>query len=156
LKGARQPCYRPGIESLEHRRREFEVWCATVRDPATARSEGLRRVEAPTAVAEYEVASLPDGRWAVRVNLEYGCGDRFGTCIPWTDFPSRADCVGFFLEQARRHFGLALAGRCVAAAQVTARRAMLRLLSGDWLFGFEEPEPTRETGTGRASRRHRR
>ncbi len=127
--------------NLEDRIAEFRAWCETVRDPANAHSEGVRRLESANgrAVAEYEIAALPDGRFAVRVRCEYHSGTMSGMSSPWTAMESREDCVAYFLHRAQRHFTQGQTGRQLADSQHVARRQMLQLLQGG-LFGFIEPQ----------------
>lgn len=137
------PGRHPSVDDLAARQAAFRHWVENVRDPATAASEGIREIEAKAgaASASYEVAPLPDGRWALLVRCGYNCGDCHGVGIPWTDFPTRDHCIEFFLTTARRHFG-----RCVncdgSALQQQAQAEMKRLLTPG-LFGFIEPSPSR-------------
>jgi len=127
-------------DDLATRQAEFEKWVREVRDPAGAASEGMRRIVVRNALAEYAVAPLPDGRWALRYGLEYHSGDYGGCCTPWTVHPTREHCVAAFLEAARRHFGARLAGVAEGVTtQESAQKAMLQELRGDGLFGFVEP-----------------
>ena len=129
--------------TLAERRATFQLWMETVRDPAQKESEGLREVIVlnRAARASYEIAPLPEGRWAVTVRCEYHCGHCHGAGIPWTDFPSRDDCLEFFLNTARHHFGQ-LVGCDKSDLQRNAQTEMNRLLKGG-LFGFIEPTPSR-------------
>lgn len=130
-------------DDLAARQVAFRHWVETVRDPATAATEGVREVatRGNTAVASYEVAPLPNGRWAVRVRCEYNCGDYHGIGTPWTDFPTRDDCIDFFLTTARRHFGHSVDSRS-SSIQREAQAEMKRLLQPG-LFGLIEPVPSR-------------
>lgn len=129
--------------TLAERRAIFQHWMETVRDPARSASERIREliVLNGAATASYEIALLPDGRWAVTVRCEYHCGHCHGAGIPWTDFPSRDDCLEFFLNRARHHFGQPV-GRDGSDLQRNAQAEMNRLLTGG-LFGFIEPTPSR-------------
>ena len=129
--------------TLVERRATFQLWVETVRDPAQEVSEGIREVIVlnGAATASYEIAPLPDGRWAVTVRCEYHCGHCHGAGIPWTEFPIREDCLEFFLNTARRHFGQPV-GRDGSEPQRNAQTEMRRLLTGG-LFGFIEPTPSR-------------
>ena len=129
--------------TLAERRATFQLWIETVRDPARRASEGVREliVLNGAATASYEIAPLPVGRWAVTVRCEYHCGHCHGAGIPWTDFPSREDCLEFFLNRARRHFGRPV-GCDGSDLQRNAQTEMKRLLTGG-LFGFIEPTPFR-------------
>ncbi|APZ94527.1 hypothetical protein [Fuerstiella marisgermanici] len=130
------------IDFHDDRIREFEVWATTVRDPATRAAEGIRRITSKNckAVAEYNIAPLTDGRWAVRIRCEYRCGDFSGTGSPWDDFPTRQSCVDAFLSQARRHFGQPLCGSVANELQRRTRQQMLQQLTENGLFGFIEPD----------------
>lgn len=132
--------------SLEQRVADFEHWAETVRDPASARSEGLRRIISGNrkAVAEYTIAELPDGQWAIRIGCFYQAGDYFGRSVPWQARNTRQECIDCFLETARKHFGSELIGGCCSEAQRQARKQMLELLSETGLFGFIEPPPESE------------
>lgn len=139
------------LDSLEHRQAVFRLWVETVRDPAQANSEGLREIHVlqGAATAQYDVAAIPHGRWAVSIHCCYRCGDCRGIGIPWADFPSRDECIEFFLVTARRHFGSKL-GHDASDLQKQAQAEMKRRLS-DGLFGFIEPLPSTE---GIRSRTH--
>lgn len=127
---------------LRARQEEFARWCREVRDPASAANEGIHRIETSCrrAIAEYRIAPLPNGRWAVSFRSEYRCGDMHGSSVPWTDYSNRDECLEAFLKHARRHFGLELVGSVVSASQWKSRLEMNSLLSGG-LFGFIEPAP---------------
>jgi len=120
---------------------DFEVWTQTVRDPANVAAEGLRRMTSRNgkAVAEYNIAPLPDGRWAVQTRLEYCCGDFSGVGTPWTALPTRQDCIDLFRSAAIRHFSQPIDQRTSASSQQIARRQMLACLTDTGLFGFMEP-----------------
>ena len=128
-------------DTLEVRQTAFQLWVEMVRDPAQRASEGLREliVLNRAATACYEIAALPNERWAVTVKCEYHCGHCHGAGIPWTEFPSRDDCVEFFLNSARHHFGQAV-GPDGSDLQRKAQAEMNWLLKGG-LFGFIEPTP---------------
>src|SRR5438552_3295622 len=104
---------------------DLDPWIAEIGDPAEKASEGKRVLRVKDGEASYEVAPLPDGRFAVRVACAFLCGDNHGMRIPWRAYPSREACLAFFLDQARRHF--ALKGYRVTSAQAKARKAMLTL-----------------------------
>lgn len=126
---------------LEGRQAAYRHWCETVRNPAEMSTEGLREIEAGngSAVAEYEIAQLPTGNWAIRVRCEYRCGNYSGMGTPWTEFPTRGLCIEFFLTVARRHFGHET-DRDGSARQQTAQVSIREQLA-DGLFGFIEPFP---------------
>src|SRR5438876_577916 len=77
---------------------QWDVWEETIRKPADQAAEGKRRIDCGSATAEYQLAHLPDGRWAVRMkcNLEFVTG----TSIPWRSFATREEAVAFFQQQA--------------------------------------------------------
>ena len=126
---------------LEDRQAGYRRWCNTVRDPATASTEGLRQISADSgsAVAQYEVAQLPNGTWAVRVRCEYRCGNYSAMGTPWTEFPLRDHCISYFLNVARRHFRHTIDSR-KSSKQRLAQLSMSERLA-DGLFGFTEPTP---------------
>ena len=130
-------------DTLAERQAAFHLWIETVRDPAQRQSEGVREliVLDRAATARYEIAPLPEGRWAITVGCEYHCGHCHGAGIPWTDFLSRDECIEFFLNTARHHFGRAV-GHGGSDQQRNAQAEMNRLLKGG-LFGFIEPTPSR-------------
>ena len=138
-----------GLECLPHsdldspaaRKADHETWCREVRDLAIEHSEGRRIVSTPRDEArfEYEVAPLPNGKWAV--NWQYGflCGNRDGASHPWVLFESREECMQQSLMYTRKFF----TAPATDAVQQDPRREMQRLL-GAGLFGFIEPEPVRQ------------
>ncbi len=132
-------------DTLEVRQAAFQKWVKEVRDPATATSEGLREIATSNhaASASYEVAQLPDGRWAVRMGSEYRCGNYHGQSTPWTRFNTRQDCIDFFLKVTRHHFNNA--DHDASERQRDAQVEMKSLLT-DGLFGFLEPEPSGKDG----------
>lgn len=93
-------------EASDERQDQFRIWIETVRDPATSNNEGVREIAVlnGAATANYRIALLPDQRWAVSVQCSYNCGNLFGVGTPWTECPSREDCVALFLKIARKHF----------------------------------------------------
>jgi len=129
------------LPSHTDRQADFEHWVRNVREPARNSTEGRRRLSVHGAEAEYEIAPLPGGRWAVRMRIGYLCGNGSGRSSPWTEYPHRDQCVASFLDSATRHFTAELSGRdtVVNAAQRRARRDMLVALTGG-LFGFIEPD----------------
>jgi hypothetical protein len=110
---------------------------ATVRVPAEKASEGVRALKVAGANASYEIAPLPDGRWAVKLRCEYTCGDMHAVSIPWRVGASREECLNFFLSQARDHFGTRFLGPSPQSGQKKAQAAMSRLL--DEAKRFVEP-----------------
>ncbi len=115
--------------------RDTDAWMRDVRDPAEKASEGRRSLNAGGATASYRIAQLPSGQWAVCIetSIEFVGGMQ----IPWRIFPSREECVGYFVEQAKRFFEMQTR---VKKQQRTYRDKMISLLQAD-LFGFREPEP---------------
>jgi len=132
------PIFGPGIEV---RQTNFKLWVENVRDPANESSEGVRKLSVvnDAAVAQYEIAPLPNERWAISICCSYECGNYSGLCSPWTDFSSREECVEHFLRTARRHFR-PLGCREITSLQQQAQKEMVRQLA-DGLFGFIEPTP---------------
>ena len=130
-------------ESLAERQAVFQLWTEMVRDPAQRQSEGVREliVLNRAATASYEIAPLPNERWAITVGCEYRCGHCHGAGVPWTDYSSRDECIEFFLNTARHHFGQSI-GCDGSDLQRKAQAEMNRLLTGG-LFGFIEPIPSR-------------
>lgn len=122
---------------------KYQDWINNVRDPANANSEGERLLQSANgkATASYEIAPLPDGRWAIRMRCDYHCGCCMGRGSSWATYDSREACIDYFLKIARNHFGQELQGINCTEVQQQARRQMNDLLS-DGLFGFIEPEPT--------------
>lgn len=128
------------ILPLADRQAEFERWVREVREPANMATEGPHRVDVTGAEAEYEIAPLPSGHWAVRIRIGYLCGNCSGRSGPWTEHADRQHCVDAFLTAARQHFvaELSESDPIVNEAQRRARRDMLNALEGG-LFGFIEP-----------------
>lgn len=124
----------------EHER--FDEWVQTVRDPAREATEGSRRIITANrkAEAEYEVAALPNGQYAIRWSMAYNSGNMSGHASPWSACESRQQCIDEFLETALRHFGREIIEHRLSRSQQEARTQMLDLLRGG-LFGFIEPEP---------------
>lgn len=121
---------------------KFQEWVEQIRDPAKHASEGRRVVSAANgkASAEYEIARLPDGRYATRVCCEYRCGNFRGQSQPWSVFESREQCLEHALQIARQHFEPTLSPTNCSDTQHEARRQILEVLKGG-LYGFIEPEP---------------
>ena len=128
--------------NLEERIKEYEEWVKTVRDPACNKSEGERVLKASSgkATASYEMASLPDGRYAIRYRCEYNCGNYSGVGHPWSAEETRQKCLELFLDTAKKHFSQEQNDLSSNDIQKQARKEMLGLLKGG-LFGFMEPEP---------------
>ncbi len=123
---------------------EHEEWIKNVRDPAQRNSEGVRRLQSGDgkATAEYEVAPLPDGRWAMQISLAYHCGDMEGVSVPWTEYESRESCIDQFESRAKRFFRKPIDDGGNEAQQL-ARKEMLKHFEGS-LFGFVEPDVVHE------------
>ncbi|WP_298865083.1 hypothetical protein [uncultured Gimesia sp.] len=130
--------------NTEGRINEHEEWVKIVRDPAQKNSEGLRKLQADNgkATAEYEVAPLPDGGYAIRITLSYHCGDTQGTAIPWSEYDSREACINQFESRAKQFFQKPIDNGGNEAQQV-ARKEMLKHFE-DSLFGFVEPDVSEE------------
>ena len=126
----------------EDHSRDYQTWVSTLRVPAEKTAEGIRRLQTAnrSAVAEYVIAPLPDGRYAMRHHLAYRYGNSSGKSCPWQPFPSRDDCVAAFLESATHHFEHPL-DHTASDLQHRAQAEMLPLLRGTGLFGFLEPDP---------------
>ncbi len=124
---------------LKVRHEEHDKWVREVRDPAEEHGEGLRVIEVAGASVEYEIAQLPDGRYAIRSSFCYHCGNYHGSGSPWSALESREACLEIFVNRARNHFGEKLLDGSVAEKQRQAQKAMLQALDGG-LFGFVEPE----------------
>ena len=141
VKGTDEVLLKP--DSLEERQLAFRQWVENVRNPAQVNTEGSRELVVlhRAATAEYQVASLPNGRWAVTVHCSYHCGNCHGVGVPWTDFSKREECLEFFLMTARHHFKSRL-DFDGSDLQKLAQNEMRRELS-DGLFGFVEPNSSR-------------
>ncbi len=100
--------------------------------------EGRRELVAQNrkARAAYAVDWLYDGTFYVSVEVEYITGDYSGVYTSKT-FPTREECVEYFLKLSRRHFG---GDRDLPELQHEAREQMQELLEPS-LFGFIEPSP---------------
>lgn len=121
---------------LAERLEAHEQWVREVRLPAEKASEGLRAIHVQGAKADYEIAQLPDGRFAITFHCTYSTGDMQGYGCPWTAYQTREKCLEVFLEAARNHFSTAKTFHLQAEAQ----REMSNLLMPG-LF-FVEPNPT--------------
>jgi hypothetical protein len=115
---------------------DHEKWKEEVRDVAVETSEGIRQVRVQGAMAEYEIGRTKDGKWAVQIRCAYTIGDQHGASSPWLKKGTRDECVELFVRSAKYHFGLKTEER-----QQKAQKQMLKLLAGEGLFGFVEPEP---------------
>ena len=131
-------------EASDERKDQFRIWIETVRESATSNNEGVREISVlnGAATANYRIALLPNQRWAVSVQCSYNCGNLSGVGTPWTECPSREDCVAFFLKIARKHF-LSPCPRDDSSLQYMAQKEMKRRLT-DGLFGFIEPTPRQD------------
>ena len=136
-----EPAFSFYAGSLEDRIKDHEEWVEAVRDPAYENSEGLRILRAGNgkATAEYEIAQLPNDRWAIRISLSYHSGNMEGVTNPWSDQDSRKDCLDQFESQTKEFFQKPIdsGGNDL---QRHARTEMLKHFSNS-LFGFIEPEP---------------
>jgi len=125
---------------LDERIQQHEEWAATVRDPAKEASEGIRTLQTKErgASAEYEIALLPSGRWALRTDLRYHVGDMRGNTTPWAEYASREECVDQFVDRTKKFFNTNIdAGG--SDPQRHARNEMLKHFEKS-LFGFVEPD----------------
>jgi hypothetical protein len=114
----------------------WQEWEALVKQPAERTAEAKRRLDCGAAVAEYQTAQLPDGRWAVRFTcrMEFGSG----MSVPWRAFPTREDAVDYFRREA---LGFFEREDRLRKDREKARRTIVGLLRETGLFGFQEPEP---------------
>lgn len=120
-------------------RSQFEVWVNEVRTPAEEKSEGVRTIQVSGAKARYEVARIGHEKWAIRISLEFSCGNFGGVGIPWTVLESREDCIAFFLSVAWNHFDPDRSCSSESVSQLRARSLMSAQLAAG-LFGFIEPQ----------------
>lgn len=120
-------------------------WAETVRDPATKASEGKRCIRVgKDASASYDIAPLPDGRWAVKVRYAYEVGDNSTFSTPWVAFATRGECLEFFREGARLHFAQR---NNLSGTQAKVQMRMAELLEGILVFvepPVEPPDPAEE------------
>jgi hypothetical protein len=128
----------------------FERWVATVRDPAGKANEGRRTFKAGKhAEASYEIAPLPDGRFAIRVEYAFRCGNCGSHRSPWTAFANRQECLAYFLEGARHHFEDSR--HITSGVQEKAREKMAARLQRVFVEPKAEP-PERQEATTRLER----
>lgn len=101
-------------------------------------AEGWRELNTQNRLARaaYSIEWLYDGKFFVTVQVEYKTGDYSGSYVHEI-LSTRQDCVEYFLEIARRHFGSV---RAMPDGQREAQRQMQSLLEPT-LFGFIEPAP---------------
>ena len=94
----KQGCYTAAVS--ERLPNHWDIWEETIRKPADQAAEGTRRIDCGSATAEYQLAHLPDGRWAVRMkcNLEFVTG----TSIPWRAFATRELCRALHNSRVRK------------------------------------------------------
>ncbi len=119
---------------------DHEQWIKTVRDPAYKNSEGLRKLQASDgqATAEYEVAPLPDGRWAIRTSLSYWCGNCEGVHSGWDVYESRDVCIDRFESRAKQFFQKPIDDEGNETQQHARKEILKHFETG--LFGFVEPD----------------
>lgn len=120
---------------------DFDVWVREVREPATYASEGPRRIVAGGkrgAECEYEIAPLPDGRWALRYDFSFP-GYSGGSC-PWESYQTREECVVAFRSYVLRRLDEEH-GSCLTQANRAAIPVLRKIIDPGDLFGFQEPEP---------------
>ena len=108
------------------------------RTEEVAFEEGWRELRSKNkkARAAYSIEWLYDGSFGVSIQIEYNTGD-FSGVHTHEIFPTRKECVEFFLERSRKHFS---GNRILPEAQHEARQQMQILLEPS-LFGFIEPSP---------------
>jgi hypothetical protein len=123
---------------LKQRHDDFDEWVRTVRNPATYNSEGPRVIKIGSCRFEYQLAPLPDGRYAARSDRQT---DNSGGGSPWKAFPSRAEALEHVLTEARKSYDMSNSGGCVTNTDLVSGPKMLERLSNNSLFGFEEPDP---------------
>jgi len=113
-----------------------DEWQKTIREPAERTKEGLRKLDCGSSTAEYQMATLPDGRFAIR----FSCRIEFttGMSVPWRAFPTREEAVAFFRQEATSFFKRE---KGLRKDREQARRKIVQLLEPNSLFGFQEPEP---------------
>lgn len=104
---------------------DIATWMRTVRDPAEAAKEPRVTVAVKGAAASYEIALLPDGRWAVRIQTRCEPGSNLG--CPWQACATRQECVRCFLEVAHWHFDRPGHTDREEAAHAKMRKALARL-----------------------------
>jgi len=136
------PAQTPNAEMQDLHDRH-DKWVREVRDLAKANSEGVREITVAGASAEYEIAPLPDGRFAIHWSFQYSCGNCSGSSIPWVAIGTRDLCIEAFTKAARKHFARKLLDFSATGNQQQAQKAMLQQLEVG-LFGFVEPEVSTE------------
>lgn len=117
------------------RHREFDIWVKTVRDPATASAERVRRLVSRDghAMAQYQIADLGNERWAIHWQMETR---NAGQASPWCVFPKRIDCVTEFFQKAHHFFSVQKA----SSSEKRSVKQMSELLhQSNSLFGLLEP-----------------
>lgn len=119
---------------------EFDVWVQEVRDPAEAASEGTRTIRTSKwDKLEYEIAPLPDGRWALTWDMDCARG---GQGKPWTAYETRELAIAGFLDAATR-FLTNRSNHFQSPAEIAKANKLLaklgKMIDGD---RFDEPEPT--------------
>jgi len=122
---------------------DLAKWITTVRDPAAKATEGRRVLRAgKDAEASYEIASLPDARFAVKVRYAYHSGNCSTASSPWCAFGTRSECLAYFLDGARQHF--TDVRHIASEAQLKAQKRMAALLNAILVFvepPVEKPDP---------------
>lgn len=120
---------------LQNRHNE---WVRTVRDRATYRSEGPRIIKIGSCRFEYELAPLPNGQYAVHASSGTW---HSGRSSAWQAFPTREEALQYALDSARQTFDSNRFDSCATKTDLASCPKMLARLSGNSLFGFEEPDP---------------
>jgi hypothetical protein len=121
----------------EHFSNRWEEHAKTVSEPAErAKKEGIRRITCGPAIAEYDLACLPDGRTAIRIQCRVESSS--GMTIPWRAFPTRDEAIDFFRREVVAFFKRE--GKLTKDREA-ARKKIMGILEPNNLFGFAEPEP---------------
>jgi len=105
------------------------------------RTESPRRIVAAGprgAECEYEIASLPDGRYAMRYDFRFP--GFAGSSSGWHGYDSREQCVAIFRSIVLSHCGENQGG-CMTKANKAAVPILKSIFDPNDLFGFQEPEP---------------
>jgi len=124
------------------RHEDYEQWMRTVRDSADVAAEGVRIFQSKDgrSYALYEIALMPDGQWAIRLECRLRASSGIG--LTWTLFETREKCLQYFQTKAAKHFGserIIFTGQKI---QQEVHHEMIDLLSNG-LFGFTEPDVVR-------------
>jgi len=115
---------------------QWEAWKHTIRIPAEQTKEGRRRLDCGSVLAEYQLAPLPEGQWAIWLSCSISFDS--GMAFPWQAFPTREEAVEYFRAKALAFFR---SQDRLPKEHDRARRKIMDLLELNLLFGFAEPEP---------------